>query len=141
MKFLHVINSLIRSGGAEQGLVRKVMAFPSGIEHLIVTLDEGGPLEPQLVEAEIRHQSRGHSSSRSGWNWPLAALRLRTVIGSLEPDVIQSSLFSGNLATQIAARFGSIPTLSTFTLSGDKTDSSRRPRQPIHFSRVHQPAF
>ena len=119
MRTLHVINSLSGSGGAEQGLVREVTRFPPDEDQLVVTLYEGGPLEPALAAAGIRHENLGLNSSRSGWNWPLATIRLRRIIAAFQPNVVHSSLFSGNLAAQLATRASATPILSTFTQSGD----------------------
>ncbi|MDX1468216.1 MAG: glycosyltransferase [Acidimicrobiia bacterium] len=122
MKVLNVINSLSGSGGAEHGLVREITAFDSSAEQMVVSLYGGGTLESRLLSAGIEHRWLGLQSSRSGRNWPLGVARLRSVIRQFKPDVVHSSLFSGNLVAQLATRYASgrsIPILSTMTLSGD----------------------
>lgn len=116
---LHVINSLSGSGGAEHGLVREVTRFDDSVEQLVATLYQPGELASRLKASGIDTLNMGLDSSRSGWNWPLAARRVGSLIREYKPEVIQSSLASGNLVAQLAAKPNAIPVLSTFTLSGD----------------------
>jgi glycosyltransferase involved in cell wall biosynthesis len=117
---MHVISSLTGSGGAEHGLVREISRFENDIEQKVVTLFPPNILGPQLEDAGIAVESLEFDSSSSGLNWLPAARRLRTLIESFRPDVIQSSLASGNLVAQLAARPVAVPVLSTITLSGDR---------------------
>lgn len=128
MRVLSVINSLGGSGGAEHGLVREVTRFESVDEQLVVRLFEKDHLEEGLRAAGIGVAALGLHGSRAGYNWPLAARRLAGVIRRFRPDVLQSSLFSANLVTQLATRSSRLPVLSTFTLSGDP-----------HLLRAYQP--
>ena len=116
---MHVINSLSASGGAEHGLVREVSMFRSDIDQLVVTLYPPNALGESLASADIGVEELDLDPSSSGWNWALAARRLRSLISGFRPDVVQSSLASGNLAAQVAARPSKTPVLSTLTLSGD----------------------
>lgn len=121
MKILHLINSLSGSGGAEQGLVREVLAMRPHADHVVARLYEPDALAPRLISAGIETPLIGVSSSNSGWNWPAAARRFERIAEQYRPDLIQTSLASANLAGQMAgARLG-LPVLSTFTLSGDPT--------------------
>lgn len=119
MRVLHVINSLSGSGGAEQGLVREITRLGQGFDQLVAFLYEDDTLAPVLDGAGIDHESLGLSSYRSGWNWPLGAMRLARLIKRFQPDVVHSALTSANLVAQLATRRSRIAVLSTFTLSGD----------------------
>lgn len=119
MKLLHVINSLSGSGGAEQGLVRESVRLGDQFDQLIVTLYPGGTLEKEVDRIGIPRSDLGLNSSQSGWNWLIGVPRLRRIIKRFQPDVVHSSLFSANLAAQLATRGTMLPVLSTFTLSGD----------------------
>lgn len=119
MKVLHVIDSLSGSGGAENGLVREITRFKGEVRQLVATLYGYGELLSHLDAFGIQTVCLDLSSSNSGWNWPAGARRLRAVIRDFQPHVVQSSLASGNLVAQLAARNSRVPVLSTLTLSGD----------------------
>lgn len=120
LRVLHVINSLVGSGGAEQGLVREITHFDSSVKSVVVRLFDGDDLEPTLTANHIKVISLGLSSSHAAWNWPEAVRRVRRIIHKFRPDVIQTSLFTGNLVGQLAAAGTGIPVLSTLTLTGDQ---------------------
>jgi glycosyltransferase involved in cell wall biosynthesis len=120
MKVLHVINSLAGSGGAEQGLVREISHFDESVRSVVVRLFEADDLEPLLGSQGIRVVPLGLQASNSSWSWPEATRRLRRLIRTIEPDVVHTSLFIGNLVGQLAARRAGIPVLSTLTLTGDE---------------------
>lgn len=116
---MHVISSLTGSGGAEHGLVREITRFGSDVDQMVVTLYPPNILGDQLVASGVVVRELGLNPSSSGWNWIPATLRLRKLLDEYQPDVVQSSLASGNLAAQMATAGKGIPVLSTFTLSGD----------------------
>lgn len=117
---LHVIDSLGGSGGAEHGLVREIARFDRFTEQLVVRLFAKDQLSERLAKAGIPVQALGFDSASAGWLWPIAVMRLRSVLRRFAPDVVHSSLFTSNLVAQLAARSLAIPVLSTFTLSGDE---------------------
>jgi glycosyltransferase involved in cell wall biosynthesis len=119
MRVLHVIDSLSASGGAEHGMVREIVRFSSSVEQRLVRLFANDALEEEVLSAGIEVDSLGLDASRAGRNWPTAVTRLGESIRRFEPDVVHSSLFSGNTVAQLAGRRAGIPVLSTFTLSGD----------------------
>jgi glycosyltransferase involved in cell wall biosynthesis len=120
MIVLHVVISLSGSGGAEQGLVREITHFDGSTEHLVLRLFEPDDLEPSLVSIGVRVEALGLASRSSSWTWPDAARRVRRYIRSFQPDIVQSTLFVGNLVGQLAAAGTSVPVLSTLTLTGDE---------------------
>lgn len=119
MRVLHVIDSLSASGGAEHGMVREIVRFSSSVEQRLVRLFASDALEEEVRAAGIEVEALGLDSNRAGRNWPTAVNRLEKEIRRFEPDVVHSSLFSGNTVAQFAARRTGTPVLSTFTLSGD----------------------
>lgn len=128
MRVLHVINSISGSGGAEQGLVREITRFRGNIHQRLVTLYDSDALASPLADAGIERTSLGLQSSNSGWNWMAGVKRLRPLLEEFDPDVVQSSLASGNLVAQVATIGTGIPVVSTFTLSG--RESLMRAYQP-----------
>ena len=128
MRVLHVINSLSGSGGAEQGLVREITRFDDTVDSLVVRLFEADDLEAKLVARGVAVLALNLRSARSGRTWPEAARRVRRHIRAFGPDVIQTSLFIGNLVGQLAAAGTGIPVLSTLTLTGD--DKLHKKLQP-----------
>ena len=103
----HVVDSLAASGGAENRLVDEVIALAAlgrGIEQRVVRLYERDDLDGRLTAAGIPVVPLGFAARHAGRTWPLAARRLRAVLREGRPDVVHTSLFSGNLVGQLAAR-------------------------------------
>jgi glycosyltransferase involved in cell wall biosynthesis len=117
MRILHVIDSLSGSGGAEQGLVREITRFSGDIEQEVVLLYDRTDLAPELggIPVEVVGMREG-SGSRA---WPGALAPVRRLARSFNPDVIQSSLFLGNIVGQLVGRSLRIPVVSNLVLSGD----------------------
>ncbi len=120
MRVLHVINSLAGSGGAEQGLVREITHFDPSVVNLVVRLFENDDLEARLTSHGVDVVWLGLRSSAAAWSWPEAARRVRRLIRSFRPDIVHTSLFTGNLVGQLAATGTGVPVLSTLTLTGDE---------------------
>ncbi len=119
MRILHVIDSLSGSGGAEQGLVREVTRFSGDLEQRMVLLYDRRDLEGPLLEREISIDVIGFTEGSGSRAWPRAARMVRQLISEWRPDVIQTSLFLGNLVGQTASRGLSVPVVSNLVLSGD----------------------
>ena len=119
MRVLHVVDSLAGSGGAEHGLVREITRFGPDVDQVVVRLFERDDLESHLTRAGIRVIPLGFKAASASRTVPLAALELARVIRSVKPDVVHTTLFTGNLVGQIAARITRTPVVSTFVLSGD----------------------
>ncbi|HMG43700.1 MAG TPA: glycosyltransferase [Acidimicrobiales bacterium] len=119
LRVVHVIDSLAGSGGAENRLVDEVQALDERFEQVVVRLYERDFLDERLTEVGIPVVALGFRAGRAGWSWPLVALRLRGVLRSWRPDVVHTSLFSGNLVGQLAGATQGIPVVSTFNRTGD----------------------
>lgn len=119
MRILHVIDSLGGSGGAEHGLVREITLFSSDTEQMVCRLFSKNHLEPLLEKAEIPVIGLDLSAAAAAYGWPVAVARLTKLVRRYRPDVIHSSLFTGNLVAQLTGSLTRTPVLSTFTLSGD----------------------
>ncbi len=119
MKVLHVIDSLAGSGGAEQGLVREVTRFSGGTEQFVVTLYDRMELADPLRERGIPVEVIGLKEGSGSRTWPKAVPALRRIIRKTRPDVIQTSLFLGNIVGQLAGRSLRVPVVSNLVLSGD----------------------
>lgn len=119
---VHVIDSLAPDGGAENRLVDEILAMAAEddrFEHAVVRLFERDGLEPRLTEAAIPVEALGFRAGRAGRSWPLLAWRLRGVLQRRRPDVVHSSLFTGNLVSQLAASSVGVPVVSTFNRTGE----------------------
>lgn len=119
MRVLHVIDSLAGSGGAEQGLVREASRFSSDVQQSVVTLYDRMELADQLREREIPVQVIGLKEGSGSRTWPRAVNAVRHIARESPPDVIQTSLFLGNIVGQLAGRSLRIPIVSNLVLSGD----------------------
>jgi glycosyltransferase involved in cell wall biosynthesis len=118
-RVVHVIDSLAGSGGAENRLVEEVLALAPQFDQTVVRLFERDFLEARLVEAGVPVVALGFAAGRAGRTWPLVGHRLYGVLSELRPDVIHTSLFTGNLVGQLAgARLG-VPVVSTFNRTGE----------------------
>ncbi len=128
LRVVHVIDSLAGSGGAENRLVDEVLALRGRFEQTVVRLFERDFLEVRLRDAGVPVVALGFRADRAGRSWPLAARRLTSVMRRLAPDVIHTSLFTGNLVGQlVGARLG-VPVVSTFNRTGEL--SLQRELQP-----------
>lgn len=119
LRVTHVIDSLAPSGGAENRLVDEVVALAGRYDQTVVRLFEPDALEPRLTDAGVPVVSLGFRSSHAGRTWPAIALRLRSELGRNRPDVLHTSLFTGNLVGQLAAASLRVPVLSTFNRTGE----------------------
>ncbi len=119
MRVLHVIDSLSASGGAEQGMVREVTRFSADLEQRVVLLYDRRDLEGPLLERGISVHVIGLAEGSGSRAWPRAARAVRQVIAEWEPDVIQTSLFLGNLVGQTASKRQAVPVISNLVLSGN----------------------
>ena len=119
MRVLHVIDSLAGSGGAEQGMVREVTRFSDDLEQRVVLLYDRQDLRAPLAERGIPIDVVGLAEGSGSRTWPRAVSHVRGLIADWAPDVIQSSLFLGNLVAQVASRRQAVPVVSNLVLSGD----------------------
>ncbi|MGH8773891.1 MAG: glycosyltransferase [Jiangellaceae bacterium] len=118
-RVLHVIDSLAGSGGAENRLVDEVVTLGGRFDQRVVRLFERDFLQTRLESAGIPVVALGFSARNAGRSWPLAARRLRGVLRHWRPDVVHTSLFTGNLVGQLACRPLGIPVLSSFNRTGE----------------------
>lgn len=125
LRVVHVIDSLAGSGGAENRLVDEVQALDERFEQVVVRLYQRDFLDDRLTEVGIPVIALGFDSGRAGWSWPLAAVHLRRILRRWRPDVVHTSLFSGNLVGQLAGHTLDIPVVSTFNRTGE-VDLQRR---------------
>jgi glycosyltransferase involved in cell wall biosynthesis len=99
-RILHIIPTLDR-GGAEKQLVLLAAGLPRDqFDVRVCALTRGGPLEADLRAAGI-------SPTIVGKRWkvdPLAWWELRRHIAQLQPDIVQTWLFTANAYGRVAAR-------------------------------------
>jgi glycosyltransferase involved in cell wall biosynthesis len=118
-RVVHVIDSLAGSGGAENRLVDEVIALAGRFDQTVVRLFDSDFLDQRLAVAGVPVVALGFSSASAGWTWPLAARRLARVLADVQPDVVHTSLFTGNLVGQMAGARRGVPVVSTFNRSGE----------------------
>lgn len=108
MRVMHVIDSM-HGGGAETSLLEVIPALARrGVQTSVVTLraDDGS------LEGRIDHL--GLELIRLRHRDPLgAALELRHIVRSEQPDILHTTLLFSNLAGRIAARTVGIPVVTT----------------------------
>jgi glycosyltransferase involved in cell wall biosynthesis len=119
LRVVHVVDSLAGSGGAENRLVDEILALTGRFDQRLVRLYERDYLQRRLEAAGVPVVGLGFTGSRAGRSWPLAARRLRGLLREWRPDVVHTTLFSGNLVGQLASRSLGIPVVSSFNRTGD----------------------
>jgi glycosyltransferase involved in cell wall biosynthesis len=119
LRIVHVIDSLAGSGGAENRLVDEIVALDDRFDQVLVRLFERGDLDARLTELGLPVLPMGFKGGHGGQNWPFAAIKVRRVLRKWRPDVVHTSLFSANLAGQLAAATLRIPVVSTFNRTGE----------------------
>jgi glycosyltransferase involved in cell wall biosynthesis len=125
LRVAHVIDSLAGSGGAENRLVDEAVALGDRFDQVVVRLFEEDFLADRLTEAGIPVRALGFRAGRAARTWPLAARRLRGVLRRWRPDVVHTSLATGNLVGQLAAAGLGVAVVSTFNRTGDLTQIRR----------------
>ncbi len=128
LRVAHVIDSLAGSGGAENRLVDEVVALTGRFDQVVVRLFEQDFLEARLAEAGVPVVALGFRAGRAARTWPVVARRLGGALRGWRPDVVHTSLVTGNLVGQLAAqgypgvpwsRGLGVPVVSTFNRTGD----------------------
>ena len=96
---LHLITGL-RTGGAERALLRLVeRGLARSFDTHVVSMDDEGTIGPRLRRAGAKVHTLGMRRN------PISALnRLRTIVRTVRPGLIQGWMYHGNLAALIAAR-------------------------------------
>jgi glycosyltransferase involved in cell wall biosynthesis len=119
VRVVHVVDSLAQSGGAERRLVEEVLALADRFDQRVVRLYERDDLQGRLEGAGIPVIALGFRGRRAGRTWALAAGRLRGELRKWRPAVVHTTLFSGNLVGELAARSLRIPVVSSFNRTGE----------------------
>jgi glycosyltransferase involved in cell wall biosynthesis len=119
LRVVHVIDSLAGSGGAENRLVDEVIALDERFDQTVVRLFERDFLEARLTAAGIPVVALGYRAGQAGRTWPVVARRLASELRRLRPDVVHTSLFTGNLVGQLAGWRVGMPVVSTFNRTGE----------------------
>src|SRR5690606_19621042 len=109
LRVAHVIDSLAGSGGAENRLVDEAVALAGRFDQIVVRLFEQDQLDERLADAGIEVVPLGFRAARAARTWPLAARRVRAILRPWRPDVVHTSLVTGNLVGQLAARGLGVP--------------------------------
>jgi glycosyltransferase involved in cell wall biosynthesis len=119
LRIAHVIDSLAGSGGAENRLVDEVLALDGRFDQVVVRLFEQDFLDQRLAAAGIEVVPLGFQAGHAARTWPVVARRLWATLQRWRPDVVHTSLVTGNLVGQMAARSLGVPAVSTFNRTGD----------------------
>ena len=120
LRVTHVIDSLGGSGGAENRLVDEVLALDRPVRP-----ERGPPVRARLPRRArsptpgVPVVALGFQADSAGRTWPAAAVRLARALRADRPDVIHTSLFTGNLVGQLAGALLGIPVVSTFNRTGE----------------------
>lgn len=118
-RVVHVVDSLAATGGAELRLVEEVEALGGRFEQRVVRLYGRDELQSRVEAAGVPVAALGFAGAHAGRTWPVAAYRLRAVLADWPPDIVHTTLFSGNLVGQLAAASRRVPVVSSFNRTGD----------------------
>ena len=126
MRILHIITNL-GQGGAEAVLYRLITVSPPDIEHVVVSLMDDSYYGTRLRAAGIRVYTL---DSPRGWVTLSGVLKLRQIISSLAPDVVQTWMYHADLVGGLIARLAGVRTvvwgIRHSNLAADKTSFSAR---------------
>lgn len=104
MKVLHIITGLVQ-GGAEAVLYRVVVATTTEVEHIVVSLMDGG----YYGDLFRQHGIPVHTLDMPRGRLSLRGLReLYRIILSSRPDVVQTWMYHANLIGGIVARMAGV---------------------------------
>ena len=107
IKVLHLITSL-EVGGAQQGLLLGLPRFdPDRYEHVICSLMDRMRMAAQFRQAGIEVHSLGLRRKTD----LAAALRLRTLLKQLRPDILHTYLLHSNVLGRIVGRLAGVPVI------------------------------
>ncbi|MCH8911370.1 MAG: glycosyltransferase [Chloroflexi bacterium] len=107
IKVLHLITSL-EVGGAQQGLLLGLPRFdPDRYEHVICSLMDRMRMAAQFRQAGIEVHSLGLSRKTD----LAVALRLRTLLKQLRPDILHTYLLHSNVLGRIVGRLVGVPVI------------------------------
>ena len=105
IKVLHLITSL-EVGGAQHGLLLGLPRFNSGkYEHIICSLMDRIQMAEQFQRAGIEVHSLGLKTKLDF----LVAIRLRTLLKEVRPDVLHTYLLHSNVLGRIVGRLTGVP--------------------------------
>lgn len=119
MRVLHVIDSLTGSGGAERGMAREIVRFSPSVEQALVCIHDPGDLADEVIGGGVEVASLGIARGSAKHVWPAAHRALWQVVQRRKPDILHTSLYTGNVVGQSVAWRAGIPVLSNLVLSGD----------------------
>lgn len=112
IKVLHVINSLYSAGGAERQLLLSIRSLDaSRFKSYICCLEKPQGLADEAARMGIPVFSLNTIGKPQ---WPVAILRLRRLIKSLDIDLVHTSLFDADMVGGIASKLAARPAISTF---------------------------
>src|SRR5690606_3915837 len=106
-------------GGAENRLVDEVVALAGRFDQTVVRLFERDFLDDRLAAAGVPVVALGFTARRAGRTGPLVAHRRAGGVRALRPDVVHTSLVTGNLVGQLAGARRRVPVVSTFSRTGE----------------------
>lgn len=102
MRCLHVISGLT-TGGAERTLHNILSGgLAQRFDTTVLSLRDLGSMGPRIKELGVPVHTLDMGGGASGVGAPA---RLRRIVRSLDPDLIQGWMYHGNLAASFAARF------------------------------------
>nr|MDA3875823.1 glycosyltransferase [Halothiobacillus sp.] len=135
MKLLHIITGL-STGGAERALYNVLAGgLAQSGKSVVLSLRDKGAYGQKIRDLGVPVYTLGMQRGVPG---PLAVMRLRRLVRSLRPAIVQGWMYHGNLAAWLAQRMapGRLPLAwnirhSLYGLSGEK----RATRQVIRANR------
>jgi glycosyltransferase involved in cell wall biosynthesis len=126
VKILHVITHL-GQGGAEAVLFRLISASPSDLEHVVISMRGDGYFGAHLRARGIQLHTLDMPRGRLTIN---GVLKLRWLIKSMRPDVVQTWMYHADLVGGIVARLVGVRSvvwgIRQSNLDSDKSSFSSR---------------
>lgn len=107
LKIVHLVTSLEVGGAQHNMLLGLPNLDPSRYKHILVSIMDRMQMKQQFQQAGIEVHSLGLSNKTD----IAVALRLRSLLKSIRPDILHTYLIHGNVLGRIVGRLAGVPTI------------------------------
>ena len=107
LKIVHLVTSLEVGGAQHNMLLGLPNLDPSRYKHILISIMDRMQMKQQFQKADIEVYSLGLSKKTD----LAVALRLRSLLKSIRPDILHTYLIHGNVLGRIVGRLVGVPTI------------------------------
>jgi glycosyltransferase involved in cell wall biosynthesis len=107
LKIVHLVTSLEVGGAQHNMLLGLPNLDPSRYKHILISIMDRMQMKHQFQQAGIEVHSLGLSKKTD----IAVALRLRSLLNTIRPDILHTYLIHGNVIGRIVGRLAGVPTI------------------------------